>query len=108
MNNVFEFITNKRDYALHFQNVEYTKHDFERFYLHVDVMGKEVEFLPGIFYKFDLKHSMLLKGMLAVLNSYEGKSQLIKILPKILDEKFGTRIITIQFRNIRVSAISGR
>ena len=56
MNNVFEFITNTRDYALHFQNVEYIKHDFENFYLHVDVMGKEVEFLPGIFYKLDLKH----------------------------------------------------
>ncbi|NBH35967.1 hypothetical protein D3Z58_21125 [Clostridiaceae bacterium] len=103
MNNVFEFITNTRDYALHFQNVEYIKHDFENFYLHVDVMGKEVEFLPGIFYKLDLKHSILLKGMLAILRSYEGESKLIKILPKVLDEKFGTRIITIQFRNIRDS-----
>ena len=25
MNNVFEFITNKIDYTLHFQNAEYTK-----------------------------------------------------------------------------------
>lgn len=103
MNNMFKFITNKRDYALHFQNVEYIKHDFENFYLHVDVMGKEVEFLPGIFCKLDLKHSILLKGMLAILRSYEGESELIKILPKVLDEKFGTRIITIQFRNIRDS-----
>lgn len=49
MKNVFEFITNKRDYTLHFQNAEYTKNDFECFYSHEDVMGKEVEFLPGIF-----------------------------------------------------------
>lgn len=101
MNNVFEFVTNKRDYVLCFQGVEYTKYDFERFYSNVDVMGKEVEFLPGIFYKFDLKRSILLKGILAVLCSYEGESQLIKILPKVLDEKFSTKIITIQFRNIR-------
>ena len=52
MKNVFQFITNKKEYALHFQNAEYTKNDFERFYSHIDVMGKEVEFLPGIFYKF--------------------------------------------------------
>ena len=30
-------------------------------------MGKEVEFLPGIFYKFDIKHSFWLKKLLAVL-----------------------------------------
>ena len=32
-----------------------------------------------------------------------GESQLIKLLPKILNEKFGKRIITIQFKNIRDS-----
>ena len=63
MKNVFEFITNKRDYTLHFQNAEYTKNDFECFYSHEDVMGKEVEFLPGIFYKFELKRSVLLKNI---------------------------------------------
>lgn len=103
MKNVFEFITNKRDYTLHFQNAEYTKNDFECFYSHEDVMGKEVEFLPGIFYKFELKRSVLLKNIVAVLCLYNGESQLIKLLPKILNEKFGKRIITIQFKNIRDS-----
>ena len=93
MKNVFEFITNKRDYTLHFQNAEYTKNDFECFYSHEDVMGKEVEFLPGIFYKFELKRSVLLKNIVAVLCLYNGESQLIKLLPKILNEKFGKRII---------------
>ena len=37
MKNVFEFITNKRDYTLHFQNAEYTKNDFECFYSHEDL-----------------------------------------------------------------------
>ena len=95
MKNVFEFITNKRDYTLHFQNAEYTKNDFECFYSHEDVMGKEVGFLPGIFYKFELKRSVLLKNIVAVLCLYNGESQLIKLLPKILNEKFGKRIITI-------------
>lgn len=103
MNNVFEFITNKIDYTLHFQNAEYTKNDFECFYLHEDNMGKEVEFLPGIFYKFDLKQSFVLKALLSVLCFYNGESQLIKILPKVLNEKFGKMVITIQFKNIRDS-----
>lgn len=103
MNNVFNFTTNKIEYMLCFQGVEYTKDDFESFYLNDDVMGKEVEFLPGIFYKFELKRSIVLKSMLAVLYSYNGESQLIKLLPKILDERFSTKIITIQFRNIRDS-----
>lgn len=102
MNNVFEFITNKKDYTLHFQNAEYTKNDFECFYSH-DVMGNEAEFLPGIFYKFDLKKSFLLKSLLSVLCLYNGESQLIRILPKVLSEKFGKKIITIQFKNIRDS-----
>ena len=57
MKNMFQFVTNKKEYTLYFQDAEYTKNDFERFYLNVNVMGKEVEFLPGIFYKFDIKHS---------------------------------------------------
>ena len=83
MKNMFQFVTNKKEYTLYFQDAEYTKNDFERFYLNVNVMGKEVEFLPGIFYKFDIKHSFWLKKLLAVLCLYNGESQLIKILPEI-------------------------
>ena len=103
MKNMFQFVTNKKEYTLYFQDAEYTKNDFERFYLNVNVMGKEVEFLPGIFYKFDIKHSFWLKKLLAVLCLYNGESQLIKILPEILNKKFGKRIITIEFKNVRDS-----
>ena len=103
MKNMFQFVTNKKEYTLYFQDAEYTKNDFERFYLNVNVMGKEVEFLPGIFYKFDIKHSFWLKKLLAVLCLYNGESHLIKILPEILNEKFGKRIITIEFKNVRDS-----
>ena len=33
MKNMFQFVTNKKEYTLHFQDAEYTKNDFERFYL---------------------------------------------------------------------------
>lgn len=102
MNKEFQFITNKKDYTLHFQNAEYTKNDFERFYLQ-DVMENEVEFLPGIFYKFDIKKSFLLKGLLSVLCLYNGELHLIRILLRALNEKFCKKIITIQFKNIRDS-----
>ena len=44
MKNMFQFVTNKKEYTLYFQDAEYTKNDFERFYLNVNVMGKEVNF----------------------------------------------------------------
>lgn len=104
MNNVFEFIvTNKSEYKLWFQDMEYTKKDFERFYSNDAGMETEIEFLPGIFYEFEIKRSILLKHMLAVLHPYEGESKFINALSEFLNEKFGTKILRIHFRNIRDS-----
>lgn len=98
-----EISTNSLNYEFVFQNVKYTRIDFERYYFSKEANGESVEFLPGIFYEINQKYSFVLKILIYISSLLSGQCQIINamVARKKREDKYVEKTIKIQFKNKR-------